>query len=137
MAQSQYVTEDMVRDHLADHAGEFGCMFATDEIDSALKYAARRYNSVPPLMGAITPDRLPATTTVFLDGAAAHLCRVRIRKLASQDITFTAGGVNTNTVAKEIDHYKRLEAMYMADFMEQAKTLKVTRAIRSVGGKIG
>lgn len=137
MAQSQYVTEEMVRDHLADHAGEFGCTFSAEQIDAALEYAARRYNSVPPIMCAVTPDQLPATTTVFLDGAAAHLCRVRLRMLASQDITFSAGGVNTNTVAKEIEHYKRLEAMYMSDFLEQAKTIKVTRAIRSVGGKIG
>ena len=123
----QYVADASIADN--ELAMDF--TFSNEDIASAMRSAARSYNSIPPLIGNVNPDCLPADTNLFFDGVAMHLCMVEYQRRTKADIDYSAGGVITNLVAKRIIHLQGLIKMFRERFEAAAQALKLSQNIRA------
>ena len=106
------LTEQDIREYIQDRSAAdndgMGLSFSTAEIASAMKNAARAYNSIPPLVSFVSPDDLSGDTTIFLDAVAEQLYIAERARLMRQDIDYNAGGVVTPIERKRIEHLGNL-----------------------------
>lgn len=134
-----YLQIQDVRDYvwdrsLDDNYLELDLTFSDDEILNAMKRAAREFNSIPPYVSKVEPARLPNDTNIFLDATVAQLYISRLNQLSRDDIDYTAGGVSTNLVQKQIEHMRLLGREHQARFKEAAANYKITRNLRDAFG---
>ena len=135
-----YITIDDVRHYIMDRSAEdneieMDLAFTDDEITRALKSAMRDYNGTLPLCSSYdNASRLPDDTNMFLDGATAHLYQALWNKLTRSDIDYTAGGVTTNLVTKQIAHAKEKMEFYAARFKEVASAIKIQINVNAAWG---
>lgn len=112
MTLHTYLTTQDVRDFLMDRSlddNELGgdLEYDDEEIEQAMRRAAREYNSIPPLgVGSVHAQNLPSHDNILLEAVAEQLCRTTIHRLRRQDLDYTAGGVGVNLVAKRIEHLR-------------------------------
>ena len=124
------ITHKDVRYYLLDRTVEdndldLDLSFSPDEIEDAMKRAARAYNSVPPFVGSVTWNNLPDDTNLFLDAIAEQLYLSLLAKLTRNDIDYVGGDVQINLVAKRIAHLKELIKDHRARWRETARDIKV------------
>jgi len=136
------IHEDDVRHYVLDLSAQdngigMDLAYSSEEIARAMVAAARSYNSIPPLIHMVSADALPGDTNVFLDGTVYHLALAKLQLLMRQDIDYTAGGVTTNLVSKQIEHMKYLIDKTGKDFTTVAKSLKIARNIAMAYGEVG
>lgn len=138
-----YVDISLLREHLGDRTKdvksrrEGDLMFEDEELTSALQAAARSYNSLPPFVGTAHWTRLSANSDMFLDAAAATAMERRARKLASERVAFTAGGIQTDPDGAIIDSLTKEAARLRDKFTREAAAFKANQnwnaAFRRVG----
>lgn len=138
------ITEDDVRSYIKDkvesdnplNAGEL--RYTSEEIASAMRTAAREFNSLPPI-GVIYVDQnsLPGDTNVFLDGTTAALLRMTLLKEAANDIQVSGGNVQVQVGSVQIAHLKTLIPMFDERFRKAATDIKVARNLMDACGSIG
>ena len=131
------VREYILDRNISDNALDLDLAFSDEEIVSAMKRAAREFNSIPPFVCTVKPDDLSDDTNLFLDGIAAQLYISRMSKLQRSDIDYTAGGVTTNLVSKQIEHLKSGIEFHNARFQEAAKAVKIGINLRQAYGQVG
>lgn len=129
MAQHPYITAKDVRMFIMDRNVDdndllMDLAYDDAEVSDAMVRAAREYNSLPPFCSYADPDRLDATTNMFLDAIAAQLYLSTLNKLMRNDIDYNAGGVTTNIVAKRIGHLKELIKVHQDRFQQTASAQK-------------
>lgn len=135
-----YITIDDVRHYIMDREAEdneleMDLSFTDDEITKALQSAMRDYNSTIPLCSSYdNPAQLSGDTNMFLDGATAHLYMALWNRLTRSDIDYTAGGVTTNLVAKQIAHCKDKIKLYGDRFKETATNIKIQINVNAAWG---
>lgn len=139
------ITEMDVRHYMADQlesdnaitAGEL--RFTPEEIHSAMKCAAREFNSLPPIgVASVSPDRLPGDTNVFLDGIAAALLRMVLLRLTANDLEVRAGNVTATISAAQISHLKQTTIpLFTQRFEKTATDIKVSINLSQAFGSIG
>ncbi len=137
------ITVDEIRHYLMDRTPDDNDMsidlaFTDEEIQKAMVFAVREFNSIPPL-GALSadPTRLPGDTMVFVDGTMMHLYTMLIGKMRRNDFDGQAGGVNTNTVRQRIAHLTNAKMEHAERFRETAALLKMTASLRGIRGPVG
>ena len=138
----RYITAEDVRNYIldrsqADNSLTMDLHFSDREVADAMMRCARDYNSIPPLIGWVDPEKLPGDTNIFLDGTAKQLCISELSKLCRQDFDYTAGGVTTNIAAKRIEHLKMLIKLFGDQFVTAAAAAKMAINLRSAYGKVG
>jgi hypothetical protein len=126
------IDAEMIRQFMAAEGPElttlgFDLEFSPEEIAGAMTSAARRYNGIPPFIGAADPNALPAQTNIFFDGIAYELYALQYRKLSKQDIDYSAGGVSANLVTKRLNYITRLMETHRNDFESAARDQKRIR----------
>jgi len=141
LAFDQYLTIRGVRDFLVADA-ELPALGLTqtwtdEEIRQCIVAAARKYNSIPPLVHNVQPQSLPANVDTFFDGAAAHAYQILMSKLQREDVDSVSGGVSTNMVAKQINHCTMMADKHGKAFAESARIKKMTINVASCYGRIG
>jgi len=140
---SSYITVEEVRHYILDRSPDdneidFDLAFTDEEIGNAMKYAARDYASIPPMIGgAPDPNRLPGDYMLFLDGIIHHLYRMKVSQLSRNDIDYSAGGVGANIVAKRIERLSLLSDRHEERFRQQATDIKKTKNLRRAFGRVG
>lgn len=138
-----YVTPEEVRHYIEDRTPEdneaFGdLVFSNDEIQVAMRRAARAYNSVPPLgVNSVTPDCMPDDTEMFFDGVIWKLYSARLAKLFRNDMDFNAGDVDVSPEKKMIVHLgraaKEAEAAFMIAAADEKGTINIGHGYGSLG----
>ncbi len=139
---SDYIQVDDVRNSVLDRTAEdnelyMALVFTTEDIEDAMRRAAREYNSVPPLINTVYWNQLPAHTNIFLDATVLHLYLSRLAKLQRNDIEYTSGGVEVALEKKQIAHLKDSIPMYRDRFLDAAKAEKLSLNIRRGFGRVG
>ncbi len=139
MAAHPYITVEDVRHYLLDRTPDDNDLlvdlaYDDNDIRQAMVYAARDYNSIPPLVASASPECLPAYNNMFLDCIVKHLYIMSIAQLTRNDIDYTAGGVGTNIVQKRIAHLRDLIAFHQQQFVEAAKNQKLLMNIDEAFG---
>lgn len=137
------LTEGDVRSYLADqaiqqfNALDLGVEFTSEEIASAMKSAARAYNSLPPLVDTVSPSALPGDSNLFLDSIAQHLCILRLLVEQRNDVDYNAGNATASVAGKQIEHLTANAKMYGDRFRDSAVALKREKNNRLCYGGIG
>jgi hypothetical protein len=125
-----YLTEQDVRDFIQDrNAADNDGMdlsYSPEDLKSAMRRAAREYNSIPPLFIRLDDmDHLPGETNMFLDATAEQLFISEYNRLTRSDIDYTAGGVVTPIDRKRIEYLQQLIKMHGERWRDVAKTHKL------------
>lgn len=125
------ITHKDVRYYLLDRSVEdndldLDLSFSSEEIDDAMKRAARAYNSMPPFVSSVVWSSLPDDTNIFLDAIAEQLYVSLLAKLSRNDIDYQGGDVSVNIVSKRIEHLKGLIKEHRARWQEAARDIKLT-----------
>lgn len=138
-----YLTEEDVRAYLQDVSFEDNDVlgdlrFTSEQIDAAMRGAAREWNSLPPLICPITNGaQLPGDTNIFLDAIAAQLYRGLAAKLSAEDIPLNAGNMTGDITARQLQHCRKLAQEYQQRFVAAAVQYKRTINIQRAFGQIG
>lgn len=110
---------------LADNPLELDLQFSDDEIGHAMRFAAMRYNDMPPHVNVVDPAKLPFAST-FLDGVAYFLYLGLLQKLQRNDMDYSAGNAEVDINKRRIEHIKAWVTFFKDEFERQAKEIKVT-----------
>lgn len=138
------ITESEVRDYIRDKTADDNPLLAGDlrytseEILSAMRWAAREYNSLPPIgVSNVDPDHLPGDTNIFLDGITAALLRTTLIRESANDIQVQAGNVSVQVGSVQIAHLKSLIPLFDERFRTAATNVKVSINLGNAFGSIG
>lgn len=136
------ITEQDVRLYLldrtvADHLVLPDIAFTTEEIEFAMKTAARRYNSIRPYIDYAEHDNLMDTTNLFLDGIAGALFDMKRSNAALNDVDYAAGGVTANVQGNLLKNAEAAAAFFNERFQKEASELKIARNLQHAFGQIG
>lgn len=136
---SSILTVEDVRQFLwdrsaADNQIENALAFTDDEIRAAMRFAAREFNSIPPIDHAVTGDNLPGDTNMFLDGTAMGLYIGRLSQMGRNQVEYTAGGASVAFEKAQIDFMKQHLPLHTERFKEAARTLKLSCNLRGFFG---
>ncbi len=137
-----YITIADVRHAMKDRMAEDHLVlpdlaFSDEDIEWAMKQAARKYNSIPPLISTATWNKLPESTMLFFDGIAWSLYQRMQENAALNDVDYSAGGVSANVQGNLVQNLSQLAAARLKAFVEEATTLKVTANILDGFGNVG
>jgi len=138
-----YVTPDEVRHYIEDRNAEDNdfdndLSFSNEEIQVAMRRAARAYNSILPLgVDVVTPDKMPDVTEMFFDGVIWKLYSARLARLGRNDFDFNAGDVDVSPETKRIAFFGREAKAAEERFKEAAQDVKGTINISSGYGPVG
>lgn len=121
---------DEVRDRYpADHTVHIDIIYTDDDILSAMRSCARRYNSIEPRTSCVSGEALPGDDSMFMDGTVAALFRRSRNSAALNELPFSAGDVqfNADTVLK--NNLEKLASEYSERFESAAKQRKLSENI--------
>ncbi len=109
---TDYLTTEDVRDFLRDRWADDNELdgdlsFTDEDIERAMKRAAREYNSIPPFVSSAHWNRLSALDNIMLWAVVEQLDRSLLANMRRNDFDHTAGGVGVNLVDKRIKHLER------------------------------
>jgi hypothetical protein len=138
----QVITVAMVRDDVLDRVPEDHLVladlaFKDPDIEWAMQWCARKFNSLKPIGIYVEWDKLPATTTVFFDGIALALIRRWHRNVAMNDYGYNAGGVTANVQGDLKQNLEKLRDKLEQDFVSAATDLKISSNLDDAYGVIG
>lgn len=120
-----------------DHLVLIDLAFTDVDIEWAMKACARKFNSIKPIFYSIDPEKMPMSTSTFLDGCAWALLRRWARNARMNDIDYQAGGVSASVQGKLIKNLSDEVAKLEQDFVSSSMDLKMTANIRDAFGQIG
>lgn len=138
-----YVTVGEVRAYLVDQTPEdneleMDLSFTDEQIQTAMRMAARDYNSQPPIgVSTADPTQLPADTNLFFNGILTHLFTMKVNQWRRNDMDYSAGGVGANIVAKRIANLEKSRNEHRELFTREARDIKVTLNLRKAWGRVG
>ena len=139
-----YITVADVRDYIKDKTAEDNHLLAgelrysDEEIERALVYAVREFNSIPPIgVLRVEPGHVPGDTNVFLDGAAAALLRTTLLKESANDITVNAGNMGVQVTSTQIGHIHKLIPIFETRFRQAATDIKLSANLAQAFGAVG
>lgn len=128
--KSDYLSIEEMRMFLLDQKAEDNALdldlsFSDEEILSAMKRAAREYNSIPPFVSSVDYRRLPNDTNVFLHATAEQIYIAELARAKRNDMDYTAGNVSANLEQKRITHFEGLVKFHREIWTDTATKIKV------------
>ena len=142
MATRSYITEKDVRDYIMDRAAMDHIVlpdlaFTSEEIMTAMKTAARRYNSIRPYVDYVKPDKLPDNIGLFFDGITAALFETMRINASLNDMDYQAGNVTASVKGVLLKNLAPLIDFYNKRFVEEATQRKLSINLQAAYGQIG
>jgi hypothetical protein len=131
------VREEMLDRMAEDHLVLADLAFTDDDITWGMKAAARKYNSIPPMVSWVTWDKLPLNSSVFMDGVSWALIRRWHRNVAMNDYDYSSGGLQANVQGSLLRNLGNLRDKLESDFVKAATDLKVAINTENAFGNIG
>ncbi len=137
-----YITEADVRDYLRDRNFQDNLLlpdvaYSPEEILTAMKTAAREFNSLPPLVMSVKAQCLPDDTNVFFDAIAAALMRSVVANATANDMDYSAGGVTANVQGNKLKNYTAAAMMFDQRFRQAASDIKTCFNLSQADGPVG
>lgn len=130
------ITEKKVRDYVRDRSAMDNSSlpdvaWSPDDIRSAMEFAAREYNSLPPLMGRqVTPGTLPDNSNIFFDAITLGLLLSRRVNVGVNDIDFSVDGMSDSTEGSAAKHIDFLITVFTKRFNDAATAYKMQQSLR-------
>ena len=93
----RYLTIEKIRNEIQDRFPDDNTIeqdqfFSDEEILHAMERAAASYNSMAPIgVDVVSPSKLPAQSSVFIDAVVSHLYKTAIHKISRNLITWQTG----------------------------------------------
>lgn len=139
---ANYITTEDVRAYILDRSPEdnellLDLEYSPDEISTAMRNTARKFNSMNPFSMFVEPDHLDGTSELFLHGIVYQLFLMTNHKLKRNDIDYTSGGVGTSLEQKKISHLDGLIAFHKEEFEREARAIKLLKNINDGFGAVG
>lgn len=137
-----YITIADVRDDLMDRTADdhlvLGELAFTDEdIEWAMKWCARKYNSIRPVFMTIHWEALPSDTVTFFDGIALALYRRKLGNVSLNDFDYNAGSMSANVKSNLLRNLGALVQRLNQEFIEAVTSIKITANANQAWGQIG
>lgn len=111
--------------------------YSAEEIATAMKTAAREFNSTPPLVMFVDAQSLPDDTNIFFDAIAAALMRSVAANATANDMDYSAGGVTANVQGNKLKNFTAAAVMFDERFRRAAVDVKTTYNFSLVDGPVG
>jgi hypothetical protein len=99
--------------------------FSDEEITTAMRFAAMRYNETTPYVETVNAAYLPAGM-LFLNGIAYGLYLSKLQQISRQDITYQSGNMTIDAVKPQIEHLTSFVKIFKEEFERMAKERKLT-----------
>jgi len=90
-----------------------------------MRFAAMRYNAIPPHVIHVHPDHLPFGETM-LNGVAYYLYLGKLQQLMRNDVDYSAGNMSIDINKRRIEFLSKMAPSLKEAFEKQAKEEKVT-----------
>ena len=131
------VREDMLDRMAEDHLVLADLAFTNDDIEWAMKAAARKFNSIPPMVAWVEWNKMPLNSSVFMDGVAWALIRRWHRNVAMNDYDYNSGNVQANVQGSLLRNLGQLRDKLEQEFIKYATDLKLSINLENAYGNIG
>jgi len=133
------LTEQDIREFMLDRSADdneflMDIAYSPEEIDRAMRAAAREYNSVPPPVHTVRANALPTTTNLFYYATAEQLMRSEVLRLARNDAAVQTGDVSDELDARRIQHFRSLIQEYRELWYNEALEKKRMINLRGAYG---
>ena len=137
-----YITEREVREEMRDRSASDHILlpdiaFTSEDIHSAMRSTARKFNSIAPYCITADPDHLSDFNNMFFDGIAATLLGRMLLNTSMNDMDYTAGNVQASVSGTFIKNVAPLVATYEKRFIELATQYKTAANLAQAFGQIG
>lgn len=110
---------------LDDNEGELDLAFSDAEIQTAMRFAAMRYNETPPYCDQANAAYL-RHGMLFLNGIAYGLYLSKLQKISRKDITYQAGSMTIDAIKPQVEHLTKYVKLFKEEFERMAKERKQT-----------
>jgi hypothetical protein len=142
MATASYITERDVRLYMmdrsaADHIVLPDVAWTSEEIQEAMKIAARKYNGMRPMCHTVQANQLPDWYNFFFDAIAASLLEIKVLNASMNDVDYQGGNISASVQGKLIQNLRPLIDFYNRRFSEQATAYKLSINLQDAFGQIG
>lgn len=108
----------------ADNPLEGDLFFTDEEIVSAMKAAAREFNSVPPYVIFADPNQLDDSTNMMFEATAEFLYKAKRHSLGRNAFTYSGGNVSVDEDNQKLKFFE-LQIAALMGWREQAKAFKL------------
>lgn len=122
---------------IADNALDMKLAFTDAEILQGMKWAAREYNSFPPVCFRVCESSLPGDTNMFLDGCMVGLYLAKMSMMQRNDMDYKAAGTAVELEKKQIEYMTKMLQLHQERFKEAARQFKRYININQAVGRVG
>ena len=130
-----FVMDRAVEDNVLDLVDNY---FSDEEILAAMNRTAQHYNEIPPYVSdvAVKDNKLPYKI-YLLNGVGYYLYLSKLQKLAKEDLSYNAGGMSVDVVAKRMKHFQNNLQVFKQEFVQGAATEKTAANYSLAYGQVG
>lgn len=114
-----------------DNVVDMDLAFNDEDIEMAMRAAARAYNSIPPLISNVTPDKMPARTNLFIWASVEFLLRAKLAQLRRNAVSYSAGGVQVSADAEQIGYLEKELNEVASLWRAEAQQLKLHQNLQN------
>ncbi len=129
------IRQEIADSSIADNIARMRLTFTNEDIAAAIKRAAKNYNSQPPEVGTVDPDRVP-DTAIFIDGTVAALHRTALNRLRRNAMEAQAGNMQVPFSVTQIAQFEKIVQDYEKACFQRTHDRKMHIQINSAFGSI-
>lgn len=109
-----------------DNTIEQDQFFSDDDILHAIQRAAADYNSIAPIgVDVISPSRMPANSSIFVDAVVSHLYKTAIHKLSRNLISWQTGDTQVDIDGVRLKTFQQIKDILDKEWRLAAKERKI------------
>jgi hypothetical protein len=130
-----FVMDRAVEDNAIDLVANY---FSDEEILAAMHRTAQTVNEIPPFIYTISvkANKLPYKM-YLLNGVGYYLYLAKLQKLAKEDLSYNAGGMQVDLVSRRIKHFQTNLQMFKENMMQGAQAEKISDNYKGAYGRVG
>ena len=127
----RYLTIEKIRNEIQDRFPDDNTIeqdqfFSDEEIFHAMERAAASYNSMAPIgVDIVSPSKLPAYSSVFIDAVVSHLYKTAIHKISRNLITWQTGDSTVDIDNTRLKAFQAARDILEKEWRTAAKEIKI------------
>lgn len=130
-----FVMDRAVEDNSIDLVANY---FSDEEILASMNRAAQAFNEIQPYVYEleVVANKLPYKM-YLLNGVAYYLYLAKLQKLAKEDLSYNAGGMQVDLIQRRIKHFQSNLQLFKQEFMQGAQQEKIADNYKGAYGRVG